>query len=41
MIRRTEGWAASLRLAAVSLGAHPDPDQFLKELTTEDSTLTG
>jgi LuxR family maltose regulon positive regulatory protein len=41
LIRRTEGWAAGLRLAAVSLDAHPNPDQFLKELATEDSALTG
>ena len=36
---RTEGWAAGLRLAAMSLGAHPDPGQFIKELLTEDSAL--
>ena len=36
---RTEGWAAGLRLAAISLGTHPDPDQFVKELTAEDSAL--
>jgi LuxR family maltose regulon positive regulatory protein len=41
LTRRTEGWAAGLRLAAISLGAHPDPDQFVKELITEDSALTG
>ena len=41
LTRRTEGWAAGLCLAAVSLGAHPDPDQFLKELAAEDSALTG
>jgi LuxR family maltose regulon positive regulatory protein len=41
LIRRTEDRAAGLRLAAVSLDAHPDPDQFLKELATEDSALTG
>jgi LuxR family transcriptional regulator, maltose regulon positive regulatory protein len=41
LTRRTEGWAAGLRLAAVSLSAHPGPDQFFKELATEDSALTG
>ena len=41
LTRRTEGWAAGLRLAAISLGAHPDPDQFVKELIAEDSALTG
>jgi len=40
LIRRTGGWAAGLRLAAVCLDAHPDPDQFLKELATEGSALT-
>jgi LuxR family maltose regulon positive regulatory protein len=38
--RRTEGWAAGLRLAAISLGNHPDPDLFVKELMAEDSALT-
>ena len=41
LIRRTEGWAAGLRLAAISMDGHPDPDQFVKELITEDSALTG
>ena len=39
LTRRTEGWAAGLRLAAMSLGAHPDPGQFVKELMAEDSPL--
>ena len=39
LTRRTEGWAAGLRLAAMSLGAHPDPGQFIKELMAEDSPL--
>jgi len=38
---RTEGWAAGLRLAALSLATHPDPEQFTAELITEDSPLTG
>jgi LuxR family transcriptional regulator, maltose regulon positive regulatory protein len=41
MIQRTEGWAAGLRLAAISLGGHPDPGQFVKELVADDSALTG
>ena len=41
LTRRTEGWAAGLRLAAISMDAHPDPDQFVTELITEDSALTG
>ena len=41
LTQRTEGWAAGLRLAAISMDTHPDPDQFVKELVTEDSALTG
>jgi LuxR family transcriptional regulator, maltose regulon positive regulatory protein len=41
LARRTEGWAAGLRLAALSLETHPDPEQFITELITEDSPLTG
>jgi len=41
LTRRTEGWAAGLRLAAVSMGTHPDPDQFVTELITDDSAVTG
>ena len=41
LTRRTEGWAAGLRQAAISMGAHPDPGQFVKELITDHSTLTG
>ena len=41
LTRRTEGWAAGLRLAAISMGTHPDPDRFASELVTEDSALTG
>jgi LuxR family maltose regulon positive regulatory protein len=41
LVRRTEGWAAGLRLAALSMDAHPDPGQFVKELAAEHSALTG
>jgi LuxR family transcriptional regulator, maltose regulon positive regulatory protein len=41
LTRRTEGWAAGLRLAAISMRTHPDPDQFITELVTRDSALTG
>jgi LuxR family transcriptional regulator, maltose regulon positive regulatory protein len=41
LMRRTEGWAAGLRLAAISMDTHSDPDQFVQELITEDSALTG
>ena len=39
LTQRTEGWAAGLRLAAISLATHPDPGQFVKELMAEDSPL--
>jgi LuxR family transcriptional regulator, maltose regulon positive regulatory protein len=31
--RRTEGWAAGLRLAALSLQGHPDPTRFVAEFS--------
>ena len=40
LMRRTEGWAAGLRLAAISMRTHPHPDRFVKELIAEDSALT-
>ena len=41
LTRRTGGWVAGLRLAAISMGTHPDPGQFAEELITDDSALTG
>jgi LuxR family maltose regulon positive regulatory protein len=41
LMRHTEGWAAGLRLAAISLAARRDPDQLAGQLVTEDSALTG
>ena len=37
---RTEGWAAGLRLAAISLEGHPDPEQFVKEFDSENGAVT-
>ncbi len=37
---RVEGWAAGLRLAALSLDGHPDPEVFIKNLAAEDNALT-
>ena len=37
---RTEGWAAGLRLAAISLEGHPDPEQFVKEFDAENGAVT-
>ncbi|WP_433787831.1 LuxR C-terminal-related transcriptional regulator [Actinomycetospora sp. CA-101289] len=33
---RTGGWVAGLRLAAVSLRGHPDPDRFLAEFSGDE-----
>ena len=41
LTRRTEGWAVGLRLAALSLRSHPDPGEFIKDLTAEDGALAG
>jgi LuxR family maltose regulon positive regulatory protein len=38
---RTEGWVAGIRLAALSLQGHPDPEQFVRELEGEDTAITG
>jgi LuxR family transcriptional regulator, maltose regulon positive regulatory protein len=38
---RTEGWAAGMRMTALSLDGHPDPEQFVKELDADDSAVTG
>src|SRR5438876_1170077 len=37
--QRTEGWAAGLRLAAISLAAHPDPERFVAEFSGSDRTV--
>src|SRR5215813_4006867 len=36
---RTEGWAAGLRLAALSLAGHPDPGRFAAEFTGSERTV--
>ncbi|MDQ1714569.1 MAG: LuxR family transcriptional regulator, maltose regulon positive regulatory protein, partial [Frankiaceae bacterium] len=36
---RTEGWAAGLRLAVISLGAHPDPERFVAEFSGTDRSI--
>ena len=41
LLQQTEGWAAGLRLAAISMAGHPDPDRFVKELRADGSALTG
>jgi LuxR family transcriptional regulator, maltose regulon positive regulatory protein len=36
---RTEGWAAGLRLAALSLAGQPDPERFAAEFSGTDRTV--
>jgi LuxR family transcriptional regulator, maltose regulon positive regulatory protein len=36
---RTEGWAAGLRLAALSLQHHPDPSRFVAEFSGDDRAV--
>jgi LuxR family maltose regulon positive regulatory protein len=38
---RTEGWAAGLRLAAISLAGHPDPERFVSEFSGSERTVAG
>jgi LuxR family maltose regulon positive regulatory protein len=38
---RTEGWAAGLRLAAISLARHPDPERFVAEFSGSERTVAG
>jgi LuxR family transcriptional regulator, maltose regulon positive regulatory protein len=37
--QRTEGWAAGLRLAVLSLTDHPDPERFVAEFSGSDRTV--
>jgi LuxR family maltose regulon positive regulatory protein len=37
--QRTEGWAAGLRLAVISLAGHPDPERFVAEFSGSDRTV--
>jgi len=37
--QRTEGWAAGLRLAVLSLAGHPDPERFVAEFSGSNRTV--
>jgi LuxR family transcriptional regulator, maltose regulon positive regulatory protein len=37
--QRTEGWAAGLRLAELSLVGHPDPERFVAEFSGSERTV--
>ena len=39
LYQRTEGWAAGLRLAALSLAGHPDPERFVADFSGSDRTV--
>ena len=39
LVDRTEGWAAGLRLAALSLAGHRDPDRFAAEFSGSERTV--
>ena len=39
LYERTEGWAAGLRLAALSLAGHPDPERFAAEFSGCERTV--
>ena len=39
LMDRTEGWAAGLRLAALSLAGHPDPERFAAEFSGTERTV--
>ena len=36
---RTEGWAAGLRMAALSLAGHPEPERFAEEFSGSERTV--
>jgi LuxR family maltose regulon positive regulatory protein len=39
LYERTEGWAAGLRLAAISLSGHPDPERLVAEFSGTDRAI--
>ncbi len=39
LVERTEGWAAGLRLAALSLAGHPDPGRFAEQFSGTERTV--
>jgi LuxR family maltose regulon positive regulatory protein len=39
LLERTEGWVAGLRLAALSLRGHPDPERFAAEFSGTERTI--
>jgi LuxR family maltose regulon positive regulatory protein len=41
LCERTEGWAAGVRLAALSLTGHADPERFVREFSGSERTVAG
>jgi LuxR family transcriptional regulator, maltose regulon positive regulatory protein len=39
LYERTEGWAAGLRLAVISLSGHPEPERFVAEFSGTDRAI--
>ena len=39
LYQRTEGWAAGLRLAIISLSGHPDPERFVDDFSGTDRAI--
>jgi LuxR family transcriptional regulator, maltose regulon positive regulatory protein len=39
LYEHTEGWAAGLRLAVISLSGHPEPDRFVDEFSGTDRAI--
>ena len=39
--QRTEGWAAGLRLAVISLARHPDPERFVRDFSGSERSVAG
>ena len=39
LFQRTEGWAAGLRLAVISLSGHPEPERFVAEFSGTDRAI--
>jgi LuxR family maltose regulon positive regulatory protein len=39
LVERTEGWVAGLRLAALSMARHPDPERFAADFSGSERTV--
>lgn len=39
LLRKTEGWAGGISLAAMSMAAHPDPEAYVAQLSGDDHAI--